>query len=203
MSHIIGRYSLFVKRRVKNDSYLFWLIHKADNQTHIPSSLFRSFHHQATIIQKKENIHKFRIGFSCLRHSSWGSAKGGNFTCTGAPLCSFWPFHQDSHLWTHLGNSPSALTQAALFIITVSISSVHSFTHSFPHSSWSSSIGLMLAGNGRSFWESPGRERASPSISPWAVMRWPASHRGNSSVCRDHLSNWLRNQTQTHQGPLC
>lgn len=33
-------------------------------------------------------------------------------------------------------------------------------------------------------------------------MRWPASHRGNSSVCAYRLSNWLRNQAQTHQGPL-
>lgn len=35
----------------KKDSYLFWLIHKEDNQTHIPPFV----HYQAKIIHRKEN----------------------------------------------------------------------------------------------------------------------------------------------------
>lgn len=57
MSCIIGCYNLFVKRSVKNDYYLLWLIHKADIRSHIPCSLFCSLYYQAKIKERKGKIY--------------------------------------------------------------------------------------------------------------------------------------------------
>lgn len=192
MFHIIGYYSLFVKLRVKNDSYLFWLIHKADSQTPLFSLCFFSLWSNT---KKRKTSLFLSKQFETFQLLKVGALPAQVHHC--APSDLFTKIVISGPTWV------TALTQAALFVITVSISSVHSFSHSLPHSSWSSSSGLTLAGNRSSFWGSPKREWASPSISQWALMRWPASHRGNSSVCRDHLSNWLKNPTWAHQGPSC
>lgn len=208
MSRIIGWCSLFVELRVKNDSYLFWADPWSKQTKPHMSPVHSSVFCIAELKQHKEK-----------KDSSQIHDRGVDFFETfQVRFCTRWELY--------LHRCPIVLLLAFFAEIVISgptwvtlprrrhrplCSSLRSLFHLFIHSviPFSSFIlvqqlRLTLARNRRQLLRhSEQRANTTFDFSDSGNEMTGFRTEGNSSVCRDHLSNWLRNQTQIHLGPLC